>query len=83
MLHGEDMTEMLSFLAERVKGIQTAEEEALASLLVRAVVEGDRVRIYLLGERGYFSFRYVYGKWIPDSDFEKENTLARGEQRRL
>ena len=83
MLHGEDMTEMLSFLAERVKGIQTAEEETLASLLVRAVVEGDRVHIYLLGERGYFSFRYVYGKWIPDSDFEKENTLARGEQRRL
>jgi len=71
-LHSEDITDMLSPLIARVKGLQTRDEAELASFLARAVVFKDRVDIYLLGESGVFSFRYLYGRWIFGSELEKK-----------
>ena len=70
-LHSEDMIDMLSFLAEHIQGVKTNDEAFLSSLLSKAVVFGDYVRIYLYGESRVFLFRYSQKEWIFDFQTEK------------
>ena len=77
-LHSEDMIDMLSFLAERIQGVQTKDEAFLASFLSQAVVCGDCVKIYLFGESRIFSFRNEHGFWKLALEEEKKISLLKG-----
>ena len=66
MLHSEDIIDVLSTLAEQIRGVQTKDENILASFLSQAVVYDDLLKIHLFGESSAFSFRYVFGTWRLD-----------------
>ena len=72
------MIDMLSFLAERIQGVQTKDEAFLASFLSQAVVCGDCVKIYLFGESRIFSFRNEHGFWKLALEEEKKISLLKG-----